>query len=937
MTNSTTPHNDGTDASHNSEIHGVVQNDNPHSLIQQERDIEEASQPQSKDTKCGLDEHNENDSISISIGDGPGTNDSSGRSGTSNTDSITNVGNNSSNSIIGGGSIGNNVGGSIGGSLGSSKNGTISPHTITNVPNTFAGSSIQGIVSSGRGITEKYPKDCYSFLSLYGPFRGTEFFFFGLMVYMFQMGFLLLMILSVVHKEWSTNGEVDNPGLGRFAEFINANSSPLVRATQIMAILSYIIFSDASLQDVVKAVETFPRFDQANSTDRIGCMVFSCTLRFTQGCLAIFVALMLVITSSNVIDIILNFTAVNFISKLDDIAFYLAKWGKYGPRLEAEARNIEELDLPKCMFRKRKYVRHQFTVFLFATILFSIIGAIIYAQENGDKWITRTLRVELQEGTGLEAFSGCYEIDENAMGWREGKKRKVYKSIGENSGSAFFGYCIKERQWLLFKGGGTKNACNAGDRELAHSSKTDSFDISTSFDETWFSASNTPLDLYILQLGENVESQCSSFDNGICNAFFNNIDYQFDGGDCCSATCTQSSCGLGALTNAFGTANITGDGFQNCEDPNMMPITIRLDNFSSSRNPSILNISDSDLEDYSVECGSDFWSEDPVVPLLTVDCNGRNVLSIYIDESMRNKSETVWIEDGAHCTVTARNTSNRDSTSQYSWKNNPIWHVNYTVFHEENNTVEILQANSGIQESSNFYRIPVCYFNKLSNYLDITKIYDDSGYSTQALKWMSDDSTENSNCQDDFFIERFALSALNFGAPINRTEPMWISTELQCRWLTIECDGGSVTKLDLGSSQLSGTIATSIGLLTSLTELDLCKWIIKGIPSTTSSTLFVFNVSISYICAIIFICNKNNTDGNDLFGPIPTEIGLLTNIIDLVLSKSIMKGISSTRTSSTLFSIQCIYYLHLCHFLNFYLKKIQVTTNSLVPFQARLD
>jgi len=751
MTTSTTilPHNDGSDSSHNSEIHDVVQNENPHDLlIEQERDIEEAPQPQpqSDDTKYGLEEqHNEHDSISI--GDGPDRTDRTGRSDSSSIhQNITNIGKNPGTTIIGG-----TAGGSIGGGVGNSKNGT---NTVKN-PNTFVGGSvvpsIGGIVSSGTGNKEKYPKDCYSFLSLYGPIRNPIFFGFGLMVFMFQMAFLALMIASVVHPSWSTNGDVDNPGVTFLAGIINSNSSPLVRATQIIAIVSYVVFSDASLQDVVKAVETFPRFDQATSRDRIGCMVFSCTLRFTQGFLAIIVALILVITSSNVIDIILNFTAINFISQLDNAAFYLAKWGKYGPRLEAEARSIEQLHLPRCMYRKRKYVRHQFTVCLFALILSSAIGAIIYTQERGDKWITRTLRIELQDGTDLEEFSGCYEIDENALGRREGKKRKVYKSIGENSGDALFGYCIEERQWMLFKSGSTKNACLAGDRELAHSSKTDSFDISTSFDETWFSASNTPLDLYILQLGKDVESQCSLFDNGKCDKVFNEIDYQFDGGDCCSATCTQSSCGLGTLTNAFDTANITGDGYQNCVDPNMKPITIRLDTFSSSRNPAILNVSDSQVESYFDEYGIDFWSEDPVVSHLTVDCNERNVLSIDIDESMTNKSETVWIEDGADCIVTARNASNKDTTSILYWANNPIWHVNYTVFHEENNTIEIIQANSGTQESSSFYRIPVCYFNMLSNYMNTTEIYDDNGHSTEALKWMSDDSTENSNCQDPFF------------------------------------------------------------------------------------------------------------------------------------------------------------------------------------------
>ena len=39
-------------------------------------------------------------------------------------------------------------------------------------------------------------------------------------------------------------------------------------------------------------------------------------------------------------DIILNFTSMNFISGLDEIGYELALWGKYGPKLENKAKRI---------------------------------------------------------------------------------------------------------------------------------------------------------------------------------------------------------------------------------------------------------------------------------------------------------------------------------------------------------------------------------------------------------------------------------------------------------------------------------------------------------------------------------------------------------------------------------------------------------------------
>jgi hypothetical protein len=196
--------------------------------------------------------------------------------------------------------------------------------------------------------TETYPPDTYSILALCGPIGNPAYFSFGLMVYLFQIIFLLLMVLSVVHPRWSSIGDVDNPGVRRqsfadvdnpdagtesataqsIAEFVPSQVSPLVRATQIMATLTYIIFADSTIRDIVLGVELFPSFKQKTANDKVGCMAFSSILRLSQGTLAIIVTLFLIATTSNVIEIILNFTAVNFISTLDDVGFEVIKWGE---------------------------------------------------------------------------------------------------------------------------------------------------------------------------------------------------------------------------------------------------------------------------------------------------------------------------------------------------------------------------------------------------------------------------------------------------------------------------------------------------------------------------------------------------------------------------------------------------------------------------------
>ena len=504
-----------------------------------------------------------------------------------------------------------------------------------------------------------YPADCYSFLSLYGPLKNPKYFFFGLMVFAFQITFLLLMVVSVIDKRWSSQSDVDNPDAGidgftgMIAQFVPAQNSPLIRGTQIIAILAYVIFADSSLHDVATSVETFPSFSKRTETDKIGCIVFLCALRFTQGILAIVVTLVLILTSQTVIDIIINFTAINFISALDNAAFGLAQWGKYGPELQEQAIAIKTLPLPRCMSRKNKHIRYRYTVVPIAAILIIAIGCVIYFQEKGSRWSTGILRVQIGEAD-FQSYNGCYEKNDKAIGRWKGFRRKIYESFDDNDNSARFGYCMKERRWLLFKGDGN-NVCDYynGTEALAHSAKTDSFDISTSFGESWYSSGNKPLEVYFAEHEneEDMRKHCGSFlKDGNCDLVFNNLAYEYDKGDCCSSTCTGLSCGIEALGNAFGSVNTFGDGFPDCKDPSMVPVTIRLSNFSSSRDPELLNLSDDNLR-FIDDHVPNFWKFDPVDILLLLTCDGKRVLKIYVDKTMTNKTETVMVKDGADCTM----------------------------------------------------------------------------------------------------------------------------------------------------------------------------------------------------------------------------------------------------------------------------------------------
>ena len=742
--------------------------------------------------------------------------------------------------------------------------------TSTNTINTFN--------SNTTCSTELYQADTYSILALHGPIESPAYFLFGLMVYLFQITFLLLMVFSKVHPNWSNNGDVDNPDAGngsivqKLAEFIPANVSPLVQGTQLMATLTYIIFADSNVLDVVLGVELFPRLKYQTSDDKIGCMVFSSILRASQGILAIIVTLFLVVTTSNTIEIILNFTAINFISTLDNVGFEIIKWGKYGPKFEEEVKRIEKQPLPRCIFRKYKHIRYWCAVIPIAVILLACLCSITILQSNSGVWVSQIFRVQFQEKEqGLQLYNGCYEKNENAVNTKSGFRRKAYEGFKDNSESAKFGYCMDEHRWILFKG--DSNVCDArdNDNELARSSKTYTFDVSTMFEEGWYSSSNTPLDVYFVEDTDETklnETTCSSFLNdGNCDLFFNKFDFQYDGGDCCAPTCSGSDCGTGSLINAFGTDIISGDGFPNCKDPDMVPITIQFDSILSSREPQFIiqyNIpagfnenstivdilADKDLALHQ----KDFFAAEPAKPLLFIDCDGRNVLNIYVQKSMEDKTETIMVNDGADCTITIRNV-----TDGYD----AIWYVSYTIFHGDKGSVEnnpiVLQQNSSNEVSdSNFRRIPDCFFDRLSDHIENSTVYTGIDYdpTAKAIDWLMNDESKQSMCGDSFFLERYALAVVSFATlSANSDNTTFINEKRQCVWPTINCENGAVVEMDLG----------------------------KQYMCTCSIPYFNF---IDFSCTFLIFQNFMFESGEKLSGGyIPSEIGLLTSLKKLNLSK----------------------------------------------------
>lgn len=265
------------------------------------------------------------------------------------------------------------------------KHGSILP---VNDDSNQAANGLETAVIEGD-FEDRYPPDAYSFLALNGPtsnngwpLQKMKYFLFGLMPFVFQIFFLSLLVINL-------NGH--HPEL--------CDRSVEVWVAQIGAILAYVVFPNSTQRDLIRAIQHFPWCTAETDDVPVSCIRISCILRAIQGHGAISVVFLLVMKSESTIDIILNFTAMNFLSDIDDAAFSLARSGVFGPSLREEAKRIAGTKLPKCMQKQRKHIWYGGVMVFYAAVFFTLMAFMILKKKEFS-W-TRAALVDSQGGLAV--------------------------------------------------------------------------------------------------------------------------------------------------------------------------------------------------------------------------------------------------------------------------------------------------------------------------------------------------------------------------------------------------------------------------------------------------------------------------------------------------------------------------------------------------------
>lgn len=201
-----------------------------------------------------------------------------------------------------------------------------------------------------------YPQDTYSLISLNSPDHKDGhfvFFLFGVAVWAFQMTFITLLTLTVFTSFY------DNE------EYTEGDA--VMKVTEFAAILGFSFIPDASLQDVVTAHQLWPN---KGATKNCTGRKIAASFRFIQGASACICVLFLINISSNAIDIILNFAALNFVSDMDSVAFELAARGVFGEALQNECDRIIHERLPDTV--EDKHIPYRNAMCICATFMLTI-------------------------------------------------------------------------------------------------------------------------------------------------------------------------------------------------------------------------------------------------------------------------------------------------------------------------------------------------------------------------------------------------------------------------------------------------------------------------------------------------------------------------------------------------------------------------------------
>ena len=213
---------------------------------------------------------------------------------------------------------------------------------------------------------------------------------------------------------------------------------------------------------------------------RFGQWLFAVFCLFGDGLFGLAVTFMLIMTSSTVLDVLLNFAAVEFVAGLDEAVFSLCAMGFLGHTNRLEAAHVSESTYQAVRSRSSKMVRAMGLTGTLVVVL--SLWAYLFSLQVRGVYAPQTLFVQFDDQVRpeLAAHSGVYVLKTNTGA---GPSNRFHYDE-DRVGGGRFGYCPTNREWT-FSVGSTVDPCDYTN-VLVKSIETQTFDMTQVAGETWF-------------------------------------------------------------------------------------------------------------------------------------------------------------------------------------------------------------------------------------------------------------------------------------------------------------------------------------------------------------------------------------------------------------------------------------------------------------------
>ena len=319
------------------------------------------------------------------------------------------------------------------------------------------------------------PEDTFSFL-IYCCISSRSFVL-GIVVFLFQIGIYIILTANIVKQNESN----------RFG-FPGEVSVPL-RISEFLAILISII----TQTDVRKAICLYrDGFDETGLTQvfqgaRFWKWALSIGLRASEGLLGLIIAFLLIMRSDDVLELLLNFSAIEFVTILDDVVFELAREGFFGREMKKEAKRL----IRKTYFVSKDCANSKsasrLSILYFVVLFLSFFGGLttIALKQNRGFYFCDVISSQFSDEVFSVPSQGFYRR-QNTTDGRITYRLHFDEHSGQELDKLLFAYCEIEQRWTLSIDDTSTTEWDPCNSWVAASSKSESGDSRSLFESTSF-------------------------------------------------------------------------------------------------------------------------------------------------------------------------------------------------------------------------------------------------------------------------------------------------------------------------------------------------------------------------------------------------------------------------------------------------------------------